>query len=327
MLEISRKNARIWSMLGMRRVVGIMLEELAGSDEHFIFATADLGRYLGAADFEDKYPGQMIDVGIAEQNLIGVSAGMQQEGFHVFAGTYATFVTARALDQIRVNLGYMNLGVKLIGAAGGLSDGNFSPTHMALEDIADIRPIPGIAIISPADGAEVVKAMYALAEYEGPAYLRLTGRANTPVIYTEDYDFKIGKAVCLKEGTEIAFVASGTIVATVQKAAAELEKKGISCKVINMHTIKPLDTQALDELEEFKLLVTVEEHMAAGGMGSAVAEYMGAKAKRPVQQIIAAGHEYPHAGEYEILLETCGLTVDGIVKKVEGRYRELQNGR
>ena len=324
MLEITKKNARIWSMLGMRRVVGIMLEELASADADFIFATADLGRYLGADDFKNKYPGQIVDVGIAEQNLIGISAGMQQEGFHVFAGTYATFITARSLDQIRVNLGYMNLGVKLIGTAGGLSDGNFSPTHMGLEDIADIRAIPHITVISPADGAEVVKTMYALLSYEGAVYVRLTGRANTPIIYTEDYEFSIGKAVCLEEGTDIVLIAVGTIVATAQQVSAELKKEGISCKVLNMHTIKPLDTQALDELEDFKLLVTMEEHMAVGGMGSAVAEYMGTKIKRPVQQIIAVDNYYPNASEYEILLDKCGLTTDRIVEKVLRRYREVQ---
>ena len=162
MQEINKRNARIWSMLGMRRVVGVMLKSLAGLDDKFIFATADVARYFGTDDFQNAFPDRFIDVGIAEQNLVGVSAGMQKEGMHVFAATYATFITARVLDQIRVNLGYMKLGVKLIGVGGGLAEGDLSVTHMGLEDISNIRTIPGIAIISPADCVELVKALYEL---------------------------------------------------------------------------------------------------------------------------------------------------------------------
>lgn len=323
MQEITRKNARIWSMLGMRRTVGILLKEFAKEDRAFVFATADMARYMGAEDFSETFPDQFVDVGIAEQNLIGVAAGMQKEGFHVFAGTYATFLTARALDQIRVSLGYMKLGVKLIGISGGLSDGNFSPTHMALEDIADMRAIPNLTVISPADGAELVKAMYALRAHPGPAYLRLTGRANTPVVYTQEYDFAIGRAVCLREGRDVALIAAGTMAAAALNVAEELCKSGISCKVMNMHTIKPLDEAALDAIEEFGLAVTMEEHMRAGGLGSAVAEYMAQKEKRPVQLMLAVEDVYPQSAEYEQLLESCGLTVSQMTERILKKCREL----
>ncbi len=323
MLEITRKSARIWSMLGMRRVVGMMLSELARADEKFIFATADVARYFGVSEFQKNHPQHMIDVGIAEQNLIGVAAGMEKEGFHVFAATYATFITARVLDQVRVNLGYMKLGVKLIGVGGGLAEGDLSATHMGIEDIADIRAIPDIAVIVPADGAETVKAMTALLHYEGPAYLRLSGKTNIPMVYMDDYDFEIGKAVCLREGKDLALVAIGTMVGTALDVAKELEKRNISCRVVNMHTVKPLDTEELDRLAEYKLIVSIEEHMVSGGIGSGIAEYYADKEKRPVHQIIGIGNFYPDANEYEKLLECCGLTKEKIVRTVEEKYRKL----
>lgn len=325
MQEINKRNARIWSMLGMRRVVGVMLKNLAGLDDKFIFATADVARYFGTGDFQDTFPDRFIDVGIAEQNLVGVSAGMQKEGMHVFAATYATFITARVLDQIRVNLGYMKLGVKLIGVGGGLVEGDLSATHMGLEDISNIRTIPGIAIISPADCVELVKALYELLDYEGPAYLRLSGGTNIPVVYTQDYDFKIGRAICLKEGKDIALIATGTIVATVQKVAKSLEKRGISCKVINMHTIKPLDTKLLDSLDKYLLVVSIEEHMLSGGLGSAIAEYYTGKQKRPVHMMLGVSDFYPNAADYMQLLEICGLTEEHIIRKIEKRYYEIRN--
>lgn len=325
MQEITKKNARIWSMLGMRRTVGVVLKELAETDERFMFATADMARYLGTEGFQEMFPEQMIDVGIAEQNLIGVAAAMQKEGLHVFASTYATFLTARALDQIRVNMGYMNLGVKLIGISGGMSDGNFSPTHMALEDIADMRVIPNMTVICPADASELVKALYALAEYDGPAYLRLTGRTNLPMIYTQEYEFQIGKAIDLRQGTDVMLIAAGTMVATALKVAEILESQGLGCQVVDMHTIKPLDVEVLDRAVNYKLMVTMEEHMMAGGLGSAVAEYMSDKVNRPVHQIIGINDFFPQAGEYEDLLKQCELTAEQIATKVSKKYQEIIN--
>lgn len=323
MREITRKNARIWSMLGMRRVVGMMLNDMAEIDENFTFATADVARYFGVADFQEKFPERIIDVGIAEQNLVGVSAGMKKEGLNVFAATYATFITARVLDQIRVSMGYMKLGVKLIGVGGGLAEGDLSATHMGLEDIADMRAIPNITIVSPADGVELVKTLYALIDYNEPAYLRLSGRTNTPIIYTKDYDFQIGKSVCLNDGNDIALIATGTIVATAQKVAVHLEEKGISCRVVNMHTIKPLDTEELDYISGYRMIVSMEEHMVSGGLGSAIAEYYADKSVRPIHQIIGIEDFYPNAGEYEQLLETCGLTEQQITARIEEKYRTI----
>ena len=323
MIEINKKNIRVWSMLGMRRIIGPALKDIISENENVIFSTADLGRYFAYEDLLRTYPEKVIDVGIAEQNLIGMSAAMQNEGFNVFSATYATFITSRVLDQIRVNIGLMNLGVKLIGAAGGLSDGNFSATHMALEDLANTRAIPNMTVIAPADGMELVKALTALASYEGPAYLRLTGRANIPVIYNGDYPFKIGQSITLREGTDVAIISNGTILGSVLKVADLLEEKNISCRVINMHTIKPLDTEILREIKEYKLVVTVEEHVREGGLGSAVSEFYAEENVRPMQKIIAVDGKYPDSNEYERLLEKCGLTEECITKSILKKYETI----
>ncbi len=200
MIEYSRANFRVWSMLGSRRTLGVAVDELADQYEDFTFVTADVGRYYAINRFIEKHPEKMINVGIAEQNMIGVAAAMAKEGYNVFAASYATFITARVLDQIRVNLGLMGLGVKLNGVGAGFYEGDMSATHMGLEDIANIRAIPGITILSPADCTETMKAMEAAAAMNGPVYIRLTGVANNPIVYTKDYEYQVGRAITLREG-------------------------------------------------------------------------------------------------------------------------------
>ncbi len=320
MLEISKKNNRVWSMLGMRRVVGQMLMELAKADHSFCFATADVARYFGTEDFEKKYPDKIIDVGIAEQNLITVAAGMAKEGINIFAATYGTFITARALDQVRVNLGYMQLPIKLIGVGGGLSEGDLSATHMALEDISDLLTIPNITVICPADGLELVKALEALLHYDKPAYLRLTGSTNTAIVYKDDYDYKIGRANVIREGKDIAIIGCGNILGTVMRVADRLQSDGIGTKVIDMHTINPIDKSMLDEVSSMRLVVTVEEHMKHGGLGGVIAEYYAEKNERP-QQLILGVENYPKASEYKYLLEDCGLDEEGIYRSICDRLK------
>ena len=324
MIEITKKNIRVWSMLGMRRIIGPAVKDIIEREnDRVLFATADTGRYYAYDDLLRTYPEQVVDVGIAEQNLIGASAGLQNEGFNVFAITYATFLTARALDQIRVNLGYMGLGVKLLGEAGGMADGNFSVTHMALEDISNTRNIPNMTVICPADGMELVKTLVALSHMEGPAYMRITGRFPIPVIYKEDYDFQIGKAVTLREGKDIAFVSNGTLLGEVLKAADMLAEQGVDCKVINLHTVKPLDEEALREIAGYKLVVTAEEHMLPGGMGSALAEFYAQEPVRPRMLMLSVGTEYPKAQEYDDLLKTCGLDAESMANRIIEEIQKL----
>ncbi len=323
MIEYSRANFRVWSMLGSRRTLGVAVDELADQYEDFTFVTADVGRYYAINRFIEKHPEKMINVGIAEQNMIGVAAAMVKEGYNVFAASYATFITARVLDQIRVNLGLMGLGVKLIGVGAGFSEGDMSATHMGLEDIANIRAIPGITILSPADCTETMKAMEAAAAMNGPVYIRLTGVANNPIVYTKDYEYQVGRAITLREGQDVAIVATGTMVNQSLKAAKLLEEVGISATVVDMHTIKPLDMSALKQLMGYRAIITVEEHMMAGGMGSAIAEALCTLPKRPPQLIIGVPDEYPVAAEYGELIEGCGLTAPHIAEKIKRFLSEI----
>ena len=323
MIEITKKNIRVWSMLGMRRILGPAIKDLVEQDRRVLFATADTGRYYAYDDLLRTYPENVVDVGIAEQNLIGASAGLQNEGFNVYAVTYATFLTARALDQIRVSLGYMGIGVKLIGEAGGMCDGNFSATHMGLEDISNVRNIPNIRVITPADGMELVKTLTALRDAEYPAYVRMTGRFPIPVIYKEDYDFRIGKAVTLREGKDIAFVSNGTLLGDVLKAADLLAEQGVDCKVVNLHTVKPLDEEALREIAGYRLVVTAEEHLLYGGLGSALAEFYAQEPVRPRMLMLSVGTEYPRAAEYPDLLKNCGLDAESMANRIIEEIQKL----
>lgn len=323
MIEITKKNIRVWSMLGMRRILGPAIKDLVEQDRRVLFATADTGRYYAYDDLLRTYPENVVDVGIAEQNLIGASAGLQNEGFNVYAVTYATFLTARALDQIRVSLGYMGIGVKLIGEAGGMCDGNFSATHMGLEDVSNVRNIPNMRVITPADGMELVKTLTALRDAEYPAYVRMTGRFPIPVIYKEDYDFRIGKAVTLREGKDIAFVSNGTLLGDVLKAADLLAEQGVDCKVVNLHTVKPLDEEALREIARYKLVVTAEEHLLYGGLGSALAEFYAQEPVRPRMLMLSVGTEYPRAAEYPDLLKNCGLDAESMANRIIEEIQKL----
>ena len=316
MIEITKKNIRVWSMLGMRRILGPAMKDIIEQDRKVLFATADTGRYYAYDDLLRTYPENVVDVGIAEQNLIGASAGLQNEGFNVYAVTYATFLTSRALDQIRVNLGYMGLGVKLIGEAGGMCDGNFSATHMALEDISNTRNIPNMRVITPADGMELVKTLIALKDAAYPAYVRMTGRFPIPVIYREDYDFEIGKAVTLREGKDVVILSNGTLLGDVLKTVEMLAEKGVDCKVINLHTVKPLDEETLRAVAGYRLVVTAEEHLLYGGLGSAVAEFYAQEPVRPRMLMLSVGTQYPKAQEYDDLLKTCGLTAPQMAESI-----------
>lgn len=318
MLEINKKNARIWSMLGMRRVLGMMLDELLKADKEFVFVTADVARYFGTESFEEKYPSHYVDVGIAEQNMVTVAAGLQKEGMNSLAATYATFITARTMDQVRVSLGYMQLPVILVGVGGGLAEGDLSATHMGLEDIAMIRSVPNIRIIEPADCVELVKALYATVSHEYPTYIRLTGKTNLPRIYREDYEFQVGKAIPLRFGKDQgAIISAGVITDAAVKAADRLqERHGISLSVINMHTIKPIDEELLERISDYDYVVTVEEHMRIGGLGSAVEEYYADKKVRPRILVLGVDDFYPNANDYEELLKECTLTEDGIVQSI-----------
>jgi transketolase len=308
-------------MLGSCGAFGMAALEFPEIDDQVLIVTADLRTFSGLDRFSAKFPDRLYNVGIAEQNMIGVAAGLAKEGFNIFATTYATFATARACDQVRVNMGYMKLGVTLVGLTAGLSVGILGATHISVEDIAIMRSIPNMTVLSPADCTETVKAAIACVQHDGPIYLRLTGGMNNPVVYKEDYPFQIGKAITLREGSDVAIIATGTMVYQALEAASLLEAQGISVTVIDMHTIKPLDTDTLDKVfERSKLVVTVEEHSVIGGLGGAIAEYKSNLQHAPKQLTIGIDDFFPHAGDYGYLLEKCGLTAPQISKRITGVF-------
>ncbi|BDF04154.1 transketolase family protein [[Clostridium] hylemonae] len=323
MIEYSARNSRAWSMLGASGTLGLAVCELAKEDKNIAVATSDLCFFSGFERFKAQYPERFYNFGIAEQNMICAAAGMTKEGMNVFATTYATFASARVLDQVKVSMGYMGLPVKMIGLTSGFSVGILGATHMSLEDIAVLRSIPNMVILSPADCTETMKVLEAAARMDVPVYIRMSGKMRTPIVYKEEYSFEVGKAVQLRKGDDVALIATGTMVNEALKAAELLEEKGICCEVQDFHTIKPLDEDALKRMcESKKLLVTVEEHSVIGGLGSAVAEKLTFMKKKPQQLSIGVNDYYPHAASYEHLLQECGLTAPQIAQKIEKVYKE-----
>lgn len=316
-------NIKMWSRLGSCGAYGFAMNLLAEQDKNIAAITSDLCYYSGLDRFKRMHPDCFYNVGIAEQNMLGVAAGMASEGMTVFASTYATFAAARILDQVRVNMGYMQLPVKLVGLTAGLSVGILGATHMGSEDIAAIRCIPNITVVSPADTTETVKAVLAAAQTEGPFYIRLSGIMGSPVVYKEDYDFTVGKAIELRSGKDICMIATGTMVAASLRAADILGNHGFSASVIDMHTIKPLDTDKLKEKLGCRLLVTVEEHSRIGGLGAAVAEAFSEYINKPPHLIIGLPDCYPHADTYDNLIELCGLSADSIAEKILSMLKVL----
>lgn len=324
MIEINSRNAKIWSRLGPSGALGTAALELAEIDDNVLMLTADLCFFSGLERFKERYPDKLYNFGIAEQNMVGAAGGLAKEGFVPFVNTYASFAASRCADQVRVNMSYMKLPIKLIGLTAGYGAGILGATHVSIEDIAFMRALPNLTVISPADCAETIKCMLAVAKTKDPTYIRLTGPVNTPVVYSSDYDFVIGKAISLREGKDVCFIATGSMVAQCMKAAERLADKGISCTVINMHTIKPLDEETIDKaVNGHNLVVTVEEHSIYGGLGSAVSEYIAQKGCSVPMEIIGINDIFVHAGDYQYQLEESGLTVEQINDRVEKRLSQI----
>lgn len=317
MITFKKAKLRMWSRLGPCGAFGIAMDELASQDDNIVVATADLGFFSGLERFKRNHPQNYYNLGIAEQNMIGVAAGMASEGCNVFATTYAAFAATRCSDQVRVNMAYMQLPIKLIGLTAGLSAGILGATHMSFEDIAIMRAMPNLTILSPADCAETVKAVFAAAEHNGPVYLRLTGSMNTPMVYDGDFDYIIGKAIELEEGCDIVVIATGSALYPAKKAIEKLKQDDISCGLIDMHTIKPLDTELLNKIaKQYQMIITIEEHSRVGGLGAAIAEHF-ANDNRIAINMIGLPDRYSHAGDYAYLMEQSGLSVDGIYHSIK----------
>ena len=257
-----------------RQAYGEALAKLGKENKDIVVLEADLSKSTMTAYFQKEFPERHINLGIAEADMMATAAGIATTGKIPFASTFAHFAAGRAFDQIRNSIVYPRLNVKICPTRAGVSLGEDGGSHQSVEDVALMRSLPGMVVLSPADAVETEKMIYAVAQYEGPVYVRL-GRLNIPVLYDDSYKFEIGKAHTLREGNDVAIIATGLMVYEAMEAAKILEEKGIEARVINMSTIKPLDEETvLKAAKECKFIVTSEEHSVIGGLGGAVAEYL-----------------------------------------------------
>lgn len=308
--------------IATRDSYGNTLVELGKERKDLLVLDADLAGATKTGIFRETFPERHIDCGIAESNMMGIAAGLASAGNVPFASTFAMFATGRAFEQIRNSIGYPHLNVKIGATHAGISVGEDGATHQCNEDIALMRTIPGMTIINPADDTEARAAVRAAYEYKGPVYLRF-GRLPVPVFNDpETYQFELGKGVVLREGKDITLIATGLEVYETLLAANELEKDGISVKVINIHTIKPLDEElVVAAAKETGKVVTVEEHSVIGGLGDAVCSALAAACPTPVLKI-GVQDVYGESGPAVELLKKYGLDGDSIYKKVKKFYNK-----
>lgn len=303
--------------IATRQAYGEVLLELGENNDNIIVLDADLSKSTMTTHFAEKYPERFFNMGISEQNLFGVAAGLAHSGKTVFASTFAMFAAGRGFEIIRNSIGYTQANVKICATHAGITVGEDGGSHQAIEDIALMRTIPGMTVISPSDGMSARKLIREAASLVGPVYVRL-GRSAVPGIYEEDSDIKIGKGTCVKEGSDYTVIATGLMVNEAMMAAEALAEEGISLRVIDIHTIKPIDKEIIIKAaKETKGIVTAEEHSIFGGLGSAVSEVVVQNC--PVKMAFVGMQDtFGESGKPAELLVKYGLTADNIVKAVKG---------
>ena len=316
-MEVNSKNIKLWSSIGPRASLALNILELAKNDKDIMVVTCDVSTSAGLDRYRKTLPDQYVDLGIAEQNMIGVAAGLASEKHKVITTTFAPFQTLRCCEQIKVNLGYMEEKITMVGLASGLVLGNLGFTHCCIEDIGVLRSIPNLNIISPADSFETLKSVEASIKSEKSCYIRITGGTNNPIVYENDYKFEIGKAVKLIEGNDITIFGSGAVLSNCLMVAKMLKDKNISTEVINIHTIKPIDKKTIIEsANNKKLIITVEEHNKIGGLGSAVSEVLSEIKNSPKQITLGINDSYTKSGSYEYLKNFYRLAPDKIIEDI-----------
>ena len=302
--------------IATRESYGNALVELGQENPNVVVLDADLAAATKTGMFKKAFPERHIDCGIAECNMIGIAAGLAAAGMTPFASSFAMFAAGRAFEQVRNSVGYPHLNVKIGATHGGISVGEDGATHQCCEDIALMRTIPGMTVIVPSDDIEAKAAVKAAAAMEGPVYMRF-GRLAVPVINDEDYKFEIGKGKVLREGTDVAIIANGLCVAESLDAAEKLAAEGINAQVINMATVKPLDTElVLEAAKATGKVVVVEEHSVIGGLGSAVCDVLSEQLPTPVLKI-GVNDVFGHSGPAVELIKEFGLDGDSIAAKVQ----------
>lgn len=327
-MKITPSLIKAYSRLGQKgAAAGIGMMEIARKDPNMRVVVADSIAIASLDRFYSTYPDRVFNVGISEQNMIGVAAGIaSDDGRAVFACTYAEFVITRALEFIRQNLSYLGFNVKLIGNSAGFAMETLAVSHWATEDIAFIRALPNMTILSAADSLEAIKCVQAAHKINGPVYVRLSGLMNCPIVYEKDFDFEAGKAIKLRDGKDIGIVATGMMVKEALDAADLLRKNGIECTVVDMHTIKPLDKECIKNLyQNHRLIVSVEEHSVIGGLGSAIAELSADWRPSPPLIILGVKDFFCKLGDLRFCWKQHGLTAIQISETIESEFNKLNN--
>ncbi len=311
--------------IATRTAYGQTLVKLGEENPNIVVLDADLSKSTKTADFAKKFPERFFNAGIAEANLMGMSAGLAAAGKIPFASTFAVFATGRAFEQVRNSIAYPKLNVKVAATHAGITVGEDGGSHQSVEDVSLMRSLPNMTVIVPADAVETDKAVRAAAEHQGPVYIRL-GRLDLPVILPEDYEFKLGKAVVLREGWDAAVFANGTMLALALEAAEELAREGVETAVINVSTVKPLDTATVAEVaRQAGAVVSAEEHSIIGGLGSAIAEALVENCPVPMERV-GLMDTFGESGSPWELMEKYGLTAAGIAAAVRRVHRRKTNG-
>lgn len=304
------------SKIATREAYGKALVKLGAENKDIVVLDADLSKSTKTSDFAKEFPDRFFDMGVAEQNMIGTAAGLAAAGKIPFASSFAMFATGRAFEQIRNSVAYPGLNVKIAATHAGISVGEDGASHQSIEDIAIMRSLPNMTVIVPADSTETELAIGAVVNFKGPVYIRL-GRLGLPVLFDESYKFEIGKSTTVREGHEATVIACGLMVGPAIEAADQLAGENIKVRVINMHTVKPIDREAIEKAaRETKAIVTAEEHNIIGGLGSAVAEVLVGSVP-VVQEMVGVKDTFGESGPPAELLEKYGLMAKDIVTAVK----------
>lgn len=311
----SKANFKLMSMAGQGgSIFGISLMELMGRRNDLMVLSSDMSTPAGLDKFKAAYPDHFMNMGIAEQNMIGTAAGLAEEGYKPICVAQACFITMRSFEQVRQYCGYMQIPMVIIGIGSGVSLQYMGNTHFALEDLALMRTIPGMEVIAPCDSYEAVLAFEYAVNGKHPVYIRLFGGTAISAVFNEETAFSGGKAIKMREGKDVQMIATGSMVGNAMKVAEDLSAEGIDASVVDMHTIKPLDKDALDLNK--KLIVTLEEHNVIGGLGGAVADVLSQYTSHPKLLKLGINDRFVPVGSYKYLLQQCGLDIDSIKNQI-----------
>ena len=314
-MELTKINAAILSKFGQSGAAfSFALMEIAESHPEVVVLSADTSTPAGLDKFKKTYPDRFYNVGIAEQNLIGVAAGLASEGWLPIVQAQACFISMRSFEQLRQYCGYMGYPLIIAGYAAGVALEFMGNTHYAIEDMGLLRSIPGMTVLSPSDAGMAAKALKAAVEMRRPVYIRFTDKPGCPTVYASEFDYRIGKNIVLKEGNDVQILAIGSMVSRAKKAAEALAAHGLSVGVADIHTLKPFDGSVISD--SVRMVVTVEEHNIVNGLGAVVAEYLYQTDRRTPMVKIGIHDKFSEVGDYEYVLAQHGLNAEGIADSI-----------